>query len=137
VDILQHDDGTRLIHKVRAEQTAHWVVVEWESIGTEPVQVVVLRSEERHAEQLAELFAKDTVQTLVYYDSGTSLQDQDVAPDLDLYYTLFARASDGTWHKQDHHHVKTEGDWVIERFEAIPSIAMQVVLNNLEGEVMG
>ena len=33
MDILQHDDGTRLIHKVRAEQTAHWVVVEWESIG--------------------------------------------------------------------------------------------------------
>jgi hypothetical protein len=117
VHLKQHDDGTRLIHKARASQTNEWVVVKWKRVGEDPLEVVVLRSEKGFAGDLGELFAEGTHQTLVFYDPGDRFQDQQIGPDIDYYYTVFARAADGSWHRQDQVHLKTTGHWEYKRHE--------------------
>jgi hypothetical protein len=48
---------TRLIRRVKAKADDNWVVVKWEPVG-DPVEVVVVKSESRPADDLRELFAE-------------------------------------------------------------------------------
>lgn len=111
--IFRHDDGTRLIedfhvgHRSHVQQHIPWVVVAWKVMGARPVEVALLRCESGHAERLEELLEPHTPQVLVYNGSDTRFQDQGVDPGVDYHYTIFAEAPDGSWHKQDHAHVKT------------------------------
>ena len=96
------DDGTnaRLVHNPHVSHGESWVVIRWEHIGPEPGEVLVLKSEVGYADALGDLFVDRPVQHAIYYATGTQCQDQDVMPDIRYYYTVFAQAPDGAWHKQ-------------------------------------
>ena len=99
-----------LIHGMDVSRGDHWVVVRWKHREHEPHEVIVLKSEHDYADDLREMFADDPVQHAIYYDTGTQCQDQDVVAGVKYYYTVFAQAADGTWHKQGREHAKVLED---------------------------
>lgn len=97
----------------------HWVVVRWKQRGDEPREVIVCKSERGYAEDLRELFAGDPDQQAIYFDAGTQCQDQDIVTGVKYYYTVFAQARDGSWHKQGREHAKvhiSREDYVRQQF---------------------
>lgn len=94
----------KLIRKLHASHSDKWVVIHWEHIGEAPGEVIVVRSDVGYADSLEELFAEHPTQRAIYFDTGTQCQDQDVMGDVKYYYTVFAQAADGVWHKQGAEH---------------------------------
>jgi len=94
------DEG--LIRKLHASHSDRWVVIRWEHAGPTPGEVVVVRSDVGYADSLEELFVEHPEQRAVYFDAGTTCQDQEVMGDVTYYYTVFAQAPDKSWHRQGH-----------------------------------
>jgi hypothetical protein len=99
---------TQLINKIHASNSDKWVVIRWEHTGPTPGEVIVVRSDVGYADSLEELFVERPTQRAIYFDTGTTCQDQDVMGDVKYYYTVFAQASDGGWHKQGREKVHTK-----------------------------
>ena len=97
-----------LIRKLHAGHSDRWVVLHWEQASDTPVEVIVVRSDEGNAESLEELFVERPKQRAIYFDTGTTCQDQDVMGDVKYYYTVFAQAADGGWHLQGKERVHTK-----------------------------
>lgn len=102
---MGHD---KLVHRIRSSESDRWVVLHWEHESGIPGEVIVVRSDVGYAESLAEVFAERPTQHIVYFDTGTQCQDQDVMGDVKYYYTVFAQAPDGSWHKQGTEKVHTK-----------------------------
>jgi len=98
----------KLIHKVRSSESDRWVVIHWEHEGETPGEVIVVRSDTDYADSLEEVFVERPLQRIIYFDTGTQCQDQDVMGDVKYYYTVFAQAPDGSWHKQGTEKVHTK-----------------------------
>jgi hypothetical protein len=105
---MNEQGDNKLIHKLHASHSDKWVVIHWEHTGPAPGEVIVVRSDVGYADSLEELFVEHPKQRAVYFDTGTSCQDQDVMGDVKYYYTVFAQAPDGTWHRQGQEHVHTK-----------------------------
>lgn len=101
-------EGDRLIRKLHASHSDRWVVIRWEHAGETPGEVIVAKSDAGHAASLEELFVEHPKQRAIYFDTGTSCQDQDVVGDVTYYYTVFAQAADGSWHRQGGEKVHTK-----------------------------
>jgi len=101
---VDQQEPEALIRKLHASHGDSWVVIHWEHIGEAPGEVLVLRSEVGHADSLEELFVEHPVQRAIYFDTATRCQDQDVIPHVKYYYTVFAQAPDGGWHRQGEEH---------------------------------
>jgi hypothetical protein len=98
----------RLIHKFKASHSDKWVVIHWEHASKTPGEVIVAKSDVGCADSLEELFVEHPKQRAIYFDSGTQCQDQDVMGDTKYYYTVFAQAPNGSWHRQDTEKVHTK-----------------------------
>ncbi len=90
----------KLIHKLASSESDRWVVLHWEHESEPPGEVIVVRSDVGHAESLDEVFIERPKQRIIYFDTGTRCQDQDVMGDVKYYYTVVAQAPDGSWHRQ-------------------------------------
>jgi hypothetical protein len=101
-------DGEKLIRKLHASNSDKWVVLRWEHATESPGEVIVVRSDVGYAESLEELFVERPTQRAIYFDVGTSCQDQDVMGDVKYYYTVFAQAPDRSWHRQGTERVHTK-----------------------------
>jgi hypothetical protein len=103
-------DGShhRLIGRLHASHSDRWVVIQWEHAGPTPGEVIVVKSDVGYAESLADVFVERPSQRIIYFDTGTQCQDQDVVGDVKYYYTVFAQAPDGLWHKQGTEKVRTK-----------------------------
>jgi len=93
-------DGEKLISKLHAGHSDRWVVLRWEHASDTPGEVIVVKSDVGYAESLEEVFVERPRHRIIYFDTGSQCQDQDVMGDVKYYYTLFAQASDGSWHLQ-------------------------------------
>jgi len=113
---MRQSGEARLIRRVKAKADDDWVVVKWEPVG-DPVEVVVVRSETRSADDLRELFVDRPDQRAIYFDTGTQCQDQDVVSDVKYYYTLFAQDGEGRWHRQGDDKVHIARSFSRERVE--------------------
>ena len=98
----------KLILKVSAERSDRWVVIRWKHAGPTPGEVIVVRSDVGYADSLEELFFERPEQRAIYFDTGTTCQDQEVMGDVTYYYTVFAQAPDKTWHRQGTERVHTK-----------------------------
>jgi hypothetical protein len=105
---MNESSDQKLIRKLHASHSDRWVVVRWEHTGPTPGEVIVVRSDVGYAESLEELFVEHPKQRAVYFDTGTCSQDQDVMGDVTYYYTAFAQAPDGSWHRQGKERVHTK-----------------------------
>ncbi len=92
-----------LIQGLHVSRGEDWIVVRWEQ-PEEAREVVVLKSDQGYAEDLAEIFADDSTQRAIYFESGTQCQDQDLVPGVKYFYSVFAQAADGSWHRQGRVH---------------------------------
>jgi hypothetical protein len=101
-------DGQKLIRKLHASNSDRWVVLRWEHATETPGEVIVVRSDVGYAESLEELFVERPTQRAIYFDTGTSCQDQEVMGDVKYYYTVFAQAPDGIWCRQGTERVHTK-----------------------------
>jgi hypothetical protein len=126
----------RLIHRVKAKADDNWVVVKWEPVG-DPVEVVVVKSESRPADDLRELFAERPDQQAIYFDCGTQCQDQDVVSDVKYYYTLFAQEADGRWHRQGDDKVHIPRSFSRERVEFHEPGSMLAKLDKMRAGAFG
>jgi hypothetical protein len=100
--------GERLVRRLGSSRSDKWVVLRWEHVDDTPGEVIVVKSDVGHAESLEELFVENPKQRAIYFDTGTQCQDQDVMGDVKYYYTVFAQAPDGSWHRQGTEKVRTK-----------------------------
>jgi hypothetical protein len=106
---MSDNDRHNAIHKIHAGHSDKWVVIHWEHRGTTPRDVIVVKSDEGYAESLEEVFAEHPKQRIIYFDTGTTCQDQDVMGDVKYYYTLWAKSPDnGSWTRQGREKVHTK-----------------------------
>jgi hypothetical protein len=100
--------GEKLIHKLGSSESDRWVVLHWEHEGDDPGEVIVVKSDVGYAESLRDVFVERPQHHIIYFDTGTQCQDQEVMGDVKYYYTVFAQAPDGSWHKQGTEKVRTK-----------------------------
>jgi hypothetical protein len=105
---MSDDELHHVIHGIHASNSDKWVVIRWEDRGLEPREVIVVKSDVGYADSLEEVFAEHPKQRIIYFDTGTQCQDQDVVGDVKYYYTLFAQLPDGRWQRQGTEHVHTK-----------------------------